>query len=54
VALFWALVLTFGIGRARDVATLLRAHASSTGARLSRAAFYECSARRLVALRQQA
>lgn len=54
VALFWTLVLSFGIGRTRDLATLRRAYASATGVRLSRAAFYERFTGPLVAFLQQA
>ncbi|MEW6756195.1 MAG: hypothetical protein AB1505_35260, partial [Candidatus Latescibacterota bacterium] len=54
VALFWTLVLSFGIGRTRDIATLRRAYASATGVGLSPAAFYERFSAPLVAFLQRA
>ncbi|MEW6752143.1 MAG: IS4 family transposase [Candidatus Latescibacterota bacterium] len=54
VALFWTLVLSFGIGRTRDIATLRRASASVTGVGLSAAALYERCSGSLVAFLQRA
>lgn len=53
VALFWTLVLSFGIGKARTIATLRRAYAAATGTVLSASSFYDRFNQALVRFLQQ-
>lgn len=54
LALFWTLVLSFGIGKARSIALLRRAYEAATGTLLSASSFYERFTAALVLFLQQA
>lgn len=54
ISLFWTLVLSFGIGAGRDVATLRRAYEQATGTTLSASSFYARFSAALVVFLQQA
>ncbi len=54
VALFWTLILSFGVGSTRTIAALRRAHASATGICLSASAFYDRFTAPLVVFLQRA
>lgn len=54
VALFWTLVLGFGIGKRRDIASLRRAYEGATGTILSASSFYDRFSAALVAFFQNA
>lgn len=54
IALFWTLVLSFGIGKARSIALLRRAYEAATGTMLSASSFYERFTEVLVRFLQQA
>lgn len=54
VALFWTLVLGFGIGRDRTIASLRRGYIAATGQFLCRSAFYDRFTGALVAFMRQA
>lgn len=54
VALFWTLVLGFGIGKDRKIADLQRTYIAATGQKLCRSAFYDRFSRSLVVFLRQA
>ena len=54
VALFWTLVLGFGIGRQRNIASLRRAYEGATGTLLSASSFYDRFTGPLMVLMSQA
>lgn len=54
VALFWTLVLGFGIGRQRNIASLRRAYEGATGTVLSASSFYDRFTGALMVLMSQA
>jgi len=54
VALFWTLVLGFGIGKDRTIASLRRGYMVATGQFLCRSAFYDRFTRALVSFMRQA
>ena len=54
VSLFWTLVLSFGIGQERGIASLRRAYESATGVLLSASSFYDRFNQRLEVFLQQA
>lgn len=54
VSLFWTLVLSFGIGKERGIASLRRAYEAATGVLLSASSFYDRFNQRLEVFLQQA
>lgn len=54
VALFWTLVLGFGIGKGRTIADLRRRYIGATGQRICRSAFYDRFTPKLVRFLQDA
>lgn len=53
VALFWTLLLGFGIGKERDIASLRRGYESATGTILAASSFYDRFSEALVAFLQK-
>ena len=54
ISLFWTLVLSFGIGKKGDIASLRRAYEEATGTTLSASSFYDRFTAALVVFLQQA
>ena len=54
ISLFWTLVLSFGVGKKGDIASLRRAYEEATGTTLSASSFYDRFTAALVVFLQQA